>query len=105
MAVPSSGIDGGASAKMNASRTPINAPNARPASDCDECSGPLRSLQSFSGTNARPAFWPWPEKLKPITLTMLCTSGCLSMKPSTCFITSSVRPCVAPGGSCTLTIR
>ena len=64
---------------------------------------PLRSLQSFSVTKARPAFWPLPEKLKPSTETMFCTSGCASMKASTCCITASVRFCVAPGGSCTLT--
>jgi len=52
---------------------------------------------------ASAAFWPWPEKLKPSTLTMLCTSGCFSMKPSTCCITPSVRSTVAPGGNCTFT--
>ena len=49
-----------------------------------------------------PAFWPVPEKLKPNTLTMLCTSGCFRKKPSACFITAIVRSCVAPGGSCTM---
>ncbi len=88
---------------MKASFTLIIAPKVRPASPCAECSGPLRSLQSFSGTKARPAFWPWPEKLKPITLTIEATSGCASRKRSACCITASVRPCVAPGGSCTLT--
>ena len=50
-----------------------------------------------------PAFWPWPEKEKPSTPTMLSTSGCLSMNFSTCSIADSVRSCVAPGGNCTLT--
>jgi len=71
VALPSSGIGGGLIAKMNASRTPISAPMPRPASDCAEWSAPLRSLQSFSGTNASAAFCPVPEKLKPITLTMV----------------------------------
>ena len=104
LALPSSGIGGGLSGKMKASRTPDSAPKARPASACAESPSPLRSSQSLSVTKARPAFWPWPEKLKPSTPTMLCTSGCLRMKPSTCFMTSSVRSCVAPGGSCTLTM-
>jgi hypothetical protein len=30
-------------------------------------------------TKASAAFWPWPEKLKPSTLTMLRTSGWRSM--------------------------
>ena len=34
------------------------APNARPAIACAECSGPLRSPQAFSVTNASAAFWP-----------------------------------------------
>ena len=63
----------------------------------------VRSDQSLSVMKASAAFCPCPEKLKPSTLTMPCTSGCLRMKPSTCFITSSVRSCVAPGGSCTFT--
>ena len=89
---------------MNASFTPIIAPKVRPASACAVCPGPSRSCQSFSVTKASAAFWPWPEKLKPSTLTMLLTSGCLSMKPSTCSITASARLVVAPGGSCTLTM-
>ena len=35
---------------------------------------------------------------------MLFTSGCLSMKASTCSITFRLRLAVAPGGSCTLTM-
>ena len=83
---------------------PDSAPKARPASALAEWAGSLRSSQSFSVTKARPAFWPWPEKLKPITPTMLCTSGCFRMKPSTCCMTDSARSCVAPGGSCTFTM-
>jgi len=83
----------------------MKAPNARPASACDEFCGALRSDQSFSGTNTRPEFWPWPEKLKPSTATTWSTSGCFMKKPSTCCITAVVRSIVAPGGNCTLTIR
>jgi len=90
---------------MKASRTPISAPKARPASACAELPGAARSDQSFSVTKASAAFCPCPEKLKPSTPTMLCTSGCFSMKPSTCSITARVRSTVAPGGSCTLTSR
>jgi hypothetical protein len=102
---PSSGMDGGLSGKMNASRMPLRPPNARPAKSCADAARRLALGQSLRVTKASAAFWPWPEKLKPSTLTMLCTSGCLSMKPSTCCITSSARACVAPGGSCTLTSR
>ena len=102
VALPSSGIGGGLSAKMNASRTPISAPKPRPASACAEWAAPSRSFQSFSGTKASAAFWPVPEKLKPSTLTMLWVSGWFRKKPSACFITASVRSCVAPGGNCTL---
>ena len=90
---------------MKASRTFESAPNARPASACAECSAPFLSSQCLSGTKASAAFWPLPEKLKPSTLTILSTSGWLSMKLSACCITASVRACVAPGGSCTLAIR
>ena len=100
---PSSGMGGGLKGKMNASRMPLNAPKARPAKACAELPASLRSDQSLSVTNARAAFCPWPEKLKPSTLTMPCTSGCLSTKPSTCCMTASVRSRVAPGGNCTLT--
>ncbi|MCY1556598.1 hypothetical protein D9M68_933590 [compost metagenome] len=96
-------MGGGLSGKMNASRTPESAPKARPATASAELPGAVRSSQSLSVMNASAAFWPWPEKLKPSTPTMLCTSGCWSMNPSTCFITASVRSCVAPGGNCTLT--
>jgi hypothetical protein len=82
---------------------PDRPPNARPTSACADCPGPGRWSQSFSVTKASAAFWPLPAKLKPSTLTMFCTSGCCSIQPSTCCITSSVRFCVAPGGSCTLT--
>ena len=92
-------MGGGLKGKMNASRTPISAPKARPAKSCALLPGAVRSLQSLSVTNASAAFWPWPEKLKPSTPTMLCTSGCLSMKPSTCSITARVRSWVAPGGN------
>jgi hypothetical protein len=92
------GNGGGLSGKMKASRMPIRAPKARPATSCAELAGAVRSSQSLSVTKASAAFWPWPEKLKPSTPTMLCTSGCLSMKPSTCCITSRARACVAPGG-------
>ncbi|MDT4844248.1 hypothetical protein FQZ97_781990 [compost metagenome] len=102
---PSSGMGGGLSGKMNASRMPESAPKARPATAWAELPSPERSDQSLSVTKASAAFWPWPEKLKPSTPTMLCTSGCWSMNPSTCFITASVRSCVAPGGSCTLTSK
>ena len=105
MAAPSSGIGGGLIGKMNASFTPISAPNARRATACAECSAPARWSQSFSVTKAIAEFCPEPEKLKPSTLAMLWTSGCLSMKASTCSITLSVRLAVAPGGSCTLTNR
>ncbi len=105
MALPSSGIGGGDSGKTKASRICIIAPKARPASACALCSGPWRSLQSFSGTKASAAFWPEPEKLKPVTPTTRSTSGCFRKKPSTCCSTASVRLTVAPGGSWTLTIR
>jgi hypothetical protein len=90
---------------MNASRTPISAPKARPASACAVCSAPLRSSQGFSGTKARPAFWPEPLNEKPSTLTILSTSGCFMKNCSTCDMAASVRACEAPGGNCTLTIR
>jgi hypothetical protein len=99
------GIAGGTSAKMNASRTFDSAPNARPAMPCAECAGPSRSSHGFRVTNASAAFWPLPEKLKPSTLTICETSGWFRKKPSACCITANVRPCVAPGGSCTFAIR
>jgi hypothetical protein len=95
----------GSAGKMKASRMPIRRAEGAPGQGLRRTAGPVRSAQSFSVTKASAAFWPWPEKLKPSTPTMLCTSGCLSMKPSTCCITSSARSCVAPGGSCTLTSR
>ncbi|EWS63939.1 hypothetical protein Y695_02826 [Hydrogenophaga sp. T4] len=73
---PSSGMGGGLSGKMNASRIPDSAPKARPATAWAALPSPERSDQSLSVTNASAAFWPWPEKLKPSTPTMLCTSGC-----------------------------
>ena len=76
--VPSSGMGGGLKGKMNASLMPDSAPMARPAMAPAACSAPLRSSQGFSDTNDSAAFWPWPEKEKPITATMLATSGCLS---------------------------
>ena len=97
-------MGGGLTAKMKASRTDIIAPNTRPASAWADWPGLARSAQSLSVTKASAAFWPLPEKLKPSTPTMLCTSGCLSTKPSTFSITSSVRFWVAPGGNCTLTM-
>ena len=96
-------MGGGLVGKITASRILPRAGKARPTSAWAECSGPWRSSQGLSVTKARPAFCPEPEKLKPTTLTMLSTSGCLSMKASVCFMTSSVRACVAPGGSCTFT--
>ena len=102
---PSSGMAGGLSAKMNASRTPDSAPMARPAMASAVCSAPARSDQSLRVTKDRPAFCPWPEKLKPITATMFLTSGCLSMKSSTFSTTAWVRSSVAPGGSWMLTSR
>ena len=96
---PSSGIGGGLSAKMKASFTRDSAPMARPAMALAECCGPGRSSQGLSVTNEMPAFCPWPENEKPITATMLLTSGCLSMKASACSTTARVRSCVAPGGS------
>ena len=87
VAVPSSGIAGGTSAKMNASRTFDSAPNARPAMPGAECSGPSRSSHGFRVTNASAAFWPLPEKLKPSTLTICETSGWFRKKPSACCIT------------------
>lgn len=91
---------------MNASRTPtIIAPITRPASACALWSLPLRSSQGLSGTNTSAAFWPWPEKEKPITPMVSATSGCLCRKFSTAATAASVRLEVAPGGSCTLTIR
>ena len=89
-------------AKMKASRTRESAPMARPASACAECSAPFLSSHGFKVTNASAAFWPWPEKLKPSTLTILSTSGWPRRNFSACCITASVRACVAPGGSCTL---
>ncbi len=102
MPVPSSGMGGGLSAKMNASRMPESAPKARPATAEAEWSAPSRSLQSFRITKARPAFCPWPENEKPATVTMFSTSGCLSMNSSTCDSTADVRDWAAPGGNCTL---
>ena len=104
LALPSSGMGGGLKGKINASRMPDKPPNARPATSCADWPGPWRSLQSLSVTKANAAFCPWPEKLKPRTPTMLCTSGCFRMNCSTCSITASVRSCVAPGGSCTFTM-
>ena len=105
LARPSSGIGGGLTGKMDASRMRARPPKARPTTLCAEFCGSLRSFQSFSVTKPSAAFCPEPEKLKPRMLTMLATSGCLSMKSSTFVITSLVRLTVAPGGNCTLTIR
>ena len=75
---PSSGMGGGLSEKMKASLTPESAPMARPATASAPCSAPLRSSHGLSETNDSAAFCPWPENEKPITATMLATSGCLS---------------------------
>ena len=75
---PSSGIGGGLSGKMKASLMVDSAPMARPATASAACCGPVRSSQGLRVTKEMPAFWPWPENEKPITATMLCTSGCLS---------------------------
>ncbi|MNZ93581.1 hypothetical protein D3C78_1126560 [compost metagenome] len=55
-ALPSSGMGGGLSAKMKASRTPDMAPMMRPAKASADCEGSPRSAQSLSVRNARPAF-------------------------------------------------
>ena len=52
---------------------------------------------------ASPVFWPEPAKPKPATVKTPSTVPCSVL--AKCFwmrsITSSVRPNVAPGGSCT----
>ena len=55
---PSSGIGGGLSGKMKASRIWDSAPNARPATPWASLPGAVRSLQSLRVTNASAAFWP-----------------------------------------------
>ena len=57
VALPSSGIAGGAKAKTMASRMPPSLPMAAPRPP-PPCSGARRSLQSFSVMKAMPAFWP-----------------------------------------------
>ena len=75
------------------------APVIRFATPCASWPGPVRSFQSFSGMKASATFWPWPEKLKPTTPTMLATSGCFMMNASASASTSLVRASVAPAGS------
>ena len=101
--LPSAGIGGGFSGNTMASRmVPMNAPKARRAS---ASAASARSCQSLSVTNAMPAFWPLPEKLKPVTATTFCTAGCLAKKPSTWVSTCAVRLALAPAGSSTLVSR
>ena len=60
-----------------------------------------RLAQSLNITKPRPAFWPWPEKLKPCTVNTSETAGRVPRYCSRCWVVSSVRDSVAPGGSCT----
>ena len=60
-----------------------------------------RLAQSLNITKPRPAFWPWPEKLKPCTVSTSETAGRVPRYCSRCWVVSSVRDSVAPGGSCT----
>ena len=40
----------------------------------------LRSDQSLSLTKARPVFWPWPAKLKPLTVNTRRDRACSSFR-------------------------
>ncbi len=44
-----------------------------------------------------PTFWPWPKKLKPITVATLRTSGCWRRIASAWRTACCVRATVAPG--------
>ncbi|MNE98978.1 hypothetical protein D3C80_1975820 [compost metagenome] len=59
----------------------------------------LRCDQSFSVENAKAAFWPLPEKLKPRITTVSLIPGSLALCASSCSATATVRFLVAPGGS------
>ena len=103
VAMPSSGIAGGANANANASLICISAPIARPATASACSSGDSRSLQCLRLTNARPLFCPLPPKLKPCTLKTALTASCSFSRK--CFSSRSidciVRSCVAPTGAST----
>ncbi len=66
-------MGGGLTGKMIASLICDSAPNARPTMEVTDWSASLRSSHGMKGVNARPAFWPLPEKLKPRTATMWAT--------------------------------
>ena len=59
------GDGGGLKGKIKASRTPINAPKARPASVWAECSSPLRSDQSLRCDKTERRVLAPDPKLKP----------------------------------------
>ncbi|MNQ89300.1 hypothetical protein D3C85_1046060 [compost metagenome] len=63
-----------------------------------------RSDQSLSVGNAMPAFWPVPEKLKPMMVKASPMASSDIRCCSTSATTLSVRVWVAPGGSCTSTM-
>ena len=73
---------------------------ARRAMACAVFSSPLRSDQFFRETNAIPAFWPLPLKLKPSTvkITSVLAFSLVRNHSRTWRLTSAVRTAVAPAG-------
>src|SRR3546814_6453087 len=67
-------------AKIGASRYLENTPIARPTRAWALFSELLRSFQSLSLMKARPAFWPWPLKEKPLTVKTESTAAFSSLR-------------------------
>ncbi len=106
MALPSSEIAGGTTAKIVASLISENAAIARPATALALIPGPPRSSQGRRRMKARPEFCPRPLKPKPEIVIADATSSCSpTRKCSPTFSsTARVRSIVLPGGSSTCTV-
>lgn len=63
----------------------------------------LRSFQSLSLMKARPAFWPWPLKEKPLTVKTESTAAFSSLRKWSRTTSNAfcVRGKVPPGGAWT----
>ena len=96
-------MGGGDSEKTMASRSCDSAIVPRNAMAEAASRGP-RSPQSFSVTKASAAFWPWPKKEKPRTVTIRDTPGSAMKCFSAASIAAMVRFTVASDGAWKLTM-
>ena len=95
--LPSSSMAGGIRLMITPSFACAMAACASATSSC--AVAPLRCFQSFSMVNARPAFGPAPEKLKPRMDWFTSMPGRVATCCSYNLTTSSVRSMVASDGS------